>query len=319
MTRRDFLAAVGVAVAAPVDRAAAQQPPAFEIIDTHTHFYDPTRPQGVPWPAKTDPALYRPVYPAEFRALARPLGVSGTVVVEASSWLEDNQWLLDLAARDPFLLGVVGNLAPGRASFATELARFSANPLFRGVRVNGATAFASEQVRRDLKRLADSDRALDVLVSSAQLPAVAALAAAVPDLRIVVDHCANVRLSGGPPATEWLDGIRALAGHRHVSMKVSGLVEGTGPRDGSAARDAAFYRATLDAVWESFGEDRVLFAGNWPVSAPFASYPQVVAIVRDYFAGKGRMASEKYFAGNARLVYKLPSLAASVTPRERSR
>ena len=306
MTRRDFLAAVGVAVAAPLDAAARQQPPAFEIIDTHTHFYDPTRPQGVPWPGKTDAALYRPVYPAEFEALARPLGVSGTVVVEASSWLEDNQWLLDLAARDPFLLGIVGNLAPGRPAFATELARFSENPLFRGVRVNGATAFAGAEVRRDLKHLADRDRALDVLVNSAQLPAVAALAAALPDLRIVIDHCANVRVTGGAPATEWLDGIRALAGHRRVFMKVSGLVEGTGQRTGSAERAAAFYRPTLDAVWESFGEDRVLFGGNWPVSAPFAGYPQVVEIVREYFAGKGRPASEKYFAGNARLVYRLP-------------
>ena len=304
MTRRDFMAAVGVAVAAPVAAARPQQ--TFEIIDTHTHFYDPSRPQGIPWPAKSDEALYRPVYPAEFKALARPLGVSGTVVVEASPWLEDNQWLLDLAARDPFLLGVVGNLAPGRPEFATELARFTANPLFRGVRVNGATAFASEEVRRDLKRLADSDRALDVLVNSAQLPAVSALAAALPDLRIVIDHCANVRVTGGPPAAEWLEDIRALAGHRRVFMKVSGLVEGTGQRTGSAPRDAAFYRPTLDAVWESFGENRVVFGGNWPVSAPFASYPQVIEIVRDYFDGKGRLASEKYFAGNARLVYRLP-------------
>ncbi len=306
MTRRDFLAAVGVVVAAPLAAATPQQPPAFEIIDTHTHFYDPTRPQGVPWPGKADTALYRPVYPTEFKALAQPLGVSGTVVVEASSWLEDNQWLLDLAARDPFLLGIVGNLAPGRPAFATELARFTANPLFRGVRVGGATEFARDDVRRDLKRLADADCALDVLVNSAQLPAVAALAAAVPELRIVIDHCANVRLTGGALSPEWRDGIRALAGHRHVFMKVSGLVEGTGQRNGSATRDATFYRPTLDAVWESFGEDRVVFGGNWPVSAPFASYAQVVEIVRDYFAGKGRLASEKYFAANARLVYKLP-------------
>ena len=57
MTRRDFMAAVGVAVAAPVAAARPQQ--TFEIIDTHTHFYDPSRPQGIPWPAKSDEPLYR--------------------------------------------------------------------------------------------------------------------------------------------------------------------------------------------------------------------------------------------------------------------
>ena len=33
------------------------------IIDTHVHFYDPTRPGGVPWPPKDDKVLYRPVLP----------------------------------------------------------------------------------------------------------------------------------------------------------------------------------------------------------------------------------------------------------------
>ncbi len=31
------------------------------VIDAHTHFYDPTRPQGVPWPNKSDALLYCPV------------------------------------------------------------------------------------------------------------------------------------------------------------------------------------------------------------------------------------------------------------------
>src|SRR5205085_9380769 len=105
------------------------------VIDTHTHFYDPARPQGVPWPAKDDPFLYRTVLPPEYEGLARPLGVTGTVVVEASPWVEDNQWVLDLAARDPFLVGVVGNLGPGEDDFAAHLTRFAKNRLFRGIRL----------------------------------------------------------------------------------------------------------------------------------------------------------------------------------------
>src|SRR5262245_50765938 len=83
------------------------------IIDCHTHFYDPTRPEGVPWPSKDDKLLYRPVLPADFIAIARPLSVTGTVVVEASPRVEDNQWVLDRAAEEPFIVGLVGNLAPG--------------------------------------------------------------------------------------------------------------------------------------------------------------------------------------------------------------
>ena len=72
------------------------------IIDTHTHFYDPSRPQGVPWPGPENELLYRTVLPEHYRQIAEPEGVTGTVVVEASAWLDDNQWILDLAKDDPF-------------------------------------------------------------------------------------------------------------------------------------------------------------------------------------------------------------------------
>ncbi|NCY02726.1 MAG: hypothetical protein EBX36_07380, partial [Planctomycetia bacterium] len=96
--RRRFLCR-GVAAASAVTAAAwtapAAEPPA-PVIDTHTHFYDPTRPGGVPWPPRDDAILYRTVLPAEWERLAQPAGVTGTVVVEASPLLEDNDWLLDL-------------------------------------------------------------------------------------------------------------------------------------------------------------------------------------------------------------------------------
>jgi predicted TIM-barrel fold metal-dependent hydrolase len=262
----------------------------------------------VPWPPKNDDVLHRPVYPDEFKNLAQPHGIIGTVVVEASPWLEDNQWLLDLAARDKFLLGLVGNIRPGRSEFAAELKRFAANPLFRGLRIGvweKSPLAEDPSVVRDLKLLAERNLALDVLTGPDQLGAVAKLAAAVPDLRIVIDHCANVRIDGQAPPVTWLEGIRACAPHRNVLMKVSGLVEGTGRADGSAPADPAFYQPVLNAIWEAFGEDRVIFGSNWPVNARFASYATVFGIVKEFFDGKGRAASEKYFAGNARVAYKV--------------
>ena len=308
MTRREFLSITTAASTAALAGCVTSESSSPEIIDTHTHFYDPTRPQGVPWPPKDDAVLYRPVYPDEFKRLARPHGVTGTVVVEASPWVEDNQWVLDLAARYPFLLGMVGNLAPGRPEFATQLRRFAANPLFRGLRIGSAelTRAASDAAtRRDLHLLADRDLALDVLCGPDELPRVAQLAAAIPDLRIVVDHCANVRLDGQAPPATWRAGLRACAAQRHVFLKGSGLVEGTGRADGSAPAEAAFYRPTLDAVWETFGADRVIYGSNWPVSARFASYATVFGIVNEYFTARGPTALKKYLAGNARIAYKL--------------
>ena len=110
MNRRNFLQMSAATVAAAVQtELQAGVSAAFPVIDCHTHFYDPGRPQGVPWPGR-DSSLYRTVLPADLRRLPQHLPVTGTIVVEASSWLEDNDWLLELAQRDPFIVGVVGNL-----------------------------------------------------------------------------------------------------------------------------------------------------------------------------------------------------------------
>ena len=157
-TRRDFLAAAVTAavVARPVGLLADE--PIDTIIDTHTHFYDPTRPQGVPFPGKDDKLLYRPVLPPEFQALTKPLQVTGTVIVEASPWVEDNQWVLDLADRNPFIVGLVGNLSPGTADFVKHLTRFSKNRRFRGIRIGHSALQAglSEQAfLADIQRLVE--------------------------------------------------------------------------------------------------------------------------------------------------------------------
>lgn len=287
--------------------AVAVNPPATAIIDTHTHFYDPTRPQGVPWPSKEDPLLYRRVLPEDYKAFARPLGVTGTIVVEASSWIEDNQWVLGLAENDPFVVGLVGNLKPGDDDFAQQLKRFSQNKLFRGIRIGQAlmkSRLDQPAFQRDLKSLADHDLALDINGGPDMLGEVARLAELLPNLRIVINHCANVRIDGKSPPQAWQRDMQSLSKQALVFCKVSGLVEGTGRRDGTATVDVDFYKPTLDVIWNAFGADRLVYGSNWPVSERFASFAVVQQIVANYFSGHGRQASEKYFHQNAVAVYK---------------
>lgn len=298
ITRRAFLGTCAGA-------ALAADSLSLRIIDTHTHFYDPTRPQGVPWPSKGDPLLYRPVLPKEFRALAQPHGVVGTVVVEASPWLEDNQWVLDLAEREPFIVGVVGNLDPVDAQFAVNLARFAKNPLFRGIRVSGKTLIehGREPAFLDaMKRLADANLSLD-LNGGPYLPQVPALAKAASSLRIVLDHVGGVGDLAKAPAG-WLDAMRAAAEAPNVFCKVSGMPEQAGFPKGKAPTDPMFYRPLLEAVWKTFGVDRVVFGSNWPVSNNGTDFAAVMKIVREFFAEKGAGAEVKYFRDNSRVAYR---------------
>lgn len=274
------------------------------VIDTHIHLFDPTRPQGVPWPGKEDTVLYRPALPDRYRALAEPHGIKGAIVVEASPWLEDNQWVLDIAAKSPVILGVVGNLDPGDAAFRAQLERFHKNPLFRGIRYgnlwdrNLGTAVQRLEFRHGLQDLAAADLALDTANPDAKLlDAVLRVTDAVPSLRIVIDHLPQMTPFPEAGASVWRD----LAKRQQVFVKVSEVLRRVA---GRVPLDVAFYRDRLDLLWSVFGPDRVLFGSDWPNSDGWGTYAQVIGLMREYLAGKPPDVVEKYFALNSRAAYR---------------
>lgn len=279
------------------------------IIDTHTHFYNPSRPEGVPWPNPNDEVLYRTVMPDDYKALAVPEGVTGTVVVEASKWVEDNQWILDLAAEEPFIVGFVGHLEPDDANFARDLERFSANPLFRGIRIGSGhlRAIGDKTVLGNLEKLAEKNLSLDLLIGPELLSAIPALVEHTPAMRVVINHIAGVRVDGNPPDAAWVDAINEVARYPNIYCKVSGLAEHTGQIP--APSDPGYYAPTIDVLWDAFGEDRLIYGSNWPVSERFASYATVQQIVNAYFSEKEAQAGEsvtaKFFAQNAKTAYGL--------------
>lgn len=304
MKRRYFLKA-GAGVILPTATFGASVSLATRIVDTHTHFYDPTRPEGVPWPEKGT-KLYRRVLPADWRVLAEPLGIKETVIVEASKWVEDNQWILDLAEHEKSIVGFVGRLDPEHPAFAVNLKRFAANPIFRGVRWSGAALMKTELktvVVARAKLLADHGLELDVNGPPESLSAAADLATSVPDLRVVINHLGS---SGDPQALKptWREGIERVAKCPNVWMKVSALLEQVKGPEGAAPTDVGYYLPILDHLWQCFGPDRLVFGSNWPVSERGGSYEKVVGLVRDYFSSKGKEASEKYFWRNSREVYR---------------
>ena len=316
LPRRDFIR-IGIAGMSALASFSSLNPSMADepqsrplpIVDTHTHFYDPTRPQGVPWPAKNDSVLYRKVLPKEFQTLTKPFGVTGTVIVEASPWVEDNQWLLDLAADDPFVLGIVGNLEPGHDPFRNHLARFAKNPRYRGIRV-GANAIKKglEQPAfvADIQRLIDANLELDVNGGTETLLLVDQLASRLPELRIVINHLANVKIDGKEPPSEWQSGLKAAARHKNVYLKVSALIENARQDGKPATNDTSFYQPILKSAWLTFGEDRVIYGSNWPVSNLAGPYSLVFQIVSEFFNEQGQAAKEKFFAGNAQAAYLWP-------------
>ena len=305
MNRRIFLGvAAGISGLAPGAPTAS-----MPIIDTHIHLFDPRRPQGVPWPDKDDVLLYQPALPDRYRQVTRGLGIVGAIEVECSPWLEDNQWVLDVAAKDTIIVGTVGNLEPGKPGFRKHLERFHQNPLFRGIR-NGnlwGRNLVDQLDRRefisDLKALADAGLELDVAnPDSALILAVVRLTDRVPSLRVVIDHLPHMEWPTELPARRALQAnLREIGKRPQVYVKISEVLRRVGAR---VPDDLNFYRATLDELWEIFGPDRLIYGSDWPNSDHTASYPQVLNVVREYFTGKGTAVAEKFFWKNSIPAYR---------------
>jgi len=287
---------------------AARPPAPVPIIDTHIHLFDPTRPQGVPWPEKSDAVLYHPALPERYRKIATPLGITGAIEVEASPWLEDNQWVLDVAAKDTIIVGTVGNLEPGKPDFRKHLERFHRNPLFRGIRYGNLWGrnFSGELSRpdfiSDLKALADAGLALDTANQDPVLiAAVVRLTDRVPNLRVVIDHLPQL----DPPAEPafhraYQADLQELGKRPQVYVKISEVIRHV---DGRVPTGLNFYRPRLDELCNIFGEDRLLYGSDWPNSDLWGSYAQVLAVVREYFTSKGPSVAEKYFWKNSVAAY----------------
>ena len=299
MHRRTFLTGGTAALASRLDAAKPSR-----IVDTHLHFYDPSRPQGVPWPAKNESVLYRTVLPDEFQRMTAPLGVTGAIVVEASAWLEDNQWILDLAAKHPIIIGFVGHLECGKPEFRKHLARFHKNRLFRGIRLGGSTiapGLGQEAFVEDLRRMADADLELDAIGDASMLPVLVRLTDRLPKLRIVINHMPFDWPAEAKTRADGQAALRELGRRPQVYSKVSGVLR---RKNGHTPVDLADYRTALDELWEAFGADHLVYGSNWPVSDLVAPYPDVLRVVRAYFDEKGQEAAEKYFWKNSQAAYR---------------
>ena len=306
-SRRDFLSrTAGTIAAAALPCLAEAQPSTIPIIDTHIHLYDPDRPQGAPYAGP--PGVPRiAAYPERYRKLAVPLGVVGAIKVEASPWIEDNLWVLEVAQKDPIVVGVVGNLEPDKPEFAEYLERYHKNPLFRGIRYGNlwgrdiTKQSANPDFISGLKRLADADLVLDTANPRVSLlEAMVRISDAVPALRIVLDHLPALDPEEADRAA-YDAALQELGKRPQIFVKLSEIIHRV---NGRVSTELTAYRARLDTLMGVFGEDRVLFGSDWPNSDGVAPVDKVFAIAKEYFLAQPRPVAEKYFWRNSVAAYK---------------
>jgi predicted TIM-barrel fold metal-dependent hydrolase len=284
----------------------AEEPPA--IIDCHVHLWDFARPAGLSWIKPDNKTLSRSFLPKDHEPIAAANHVSGIIVIQAGQSLPDNQWNLDITAHNPRLYrGIVGNLSEfiGTPQFQPLFETLCKDPRYVGYRLSGRyQEKLTDAFFADLRLTGKKGRTVDFLLGGYSLVEIAEIARRVPELRIILDHLGGVKLDGKPLAADWIANFRAVAREPNIHCKVSALF-GRWEKQ-PATQDLAAYQELLDLAFECFGEDRLIFGSDWPVTEQTAGYASVLRLTRAYFDSKGPDVSAKLFHQNAEAFYRPP-------------
>lgn len=273
-------------------------------IDAHQHFWE-FDPVDYPWINDHMRVLKQSFLPDHLAAEQAKSGFVGSVTVQARQTLEETRWLLDLAAANDRILGVVGWVDLRSPDVKSQLARFASHQKFCGVRhvvqdEPDDRFMLAPDFLRGIEALAEFQIAYDFLTFPRQLPAAIAVAKKFPEQRFVLDHLSKPDIAKGS-RQPWKDHVRELASLPNVYCKVSGMVTEADWNEWRPEQMIPY----LDVVSDAFGPSRLMVGSDWPVCLLAADYASVINIPDRYFSSRSEENQNAIFGKNAARFYNL--------------
>ncbi len=310
------------------------------IVDTHQHLWDLSK-LHLSW-LKGAGALNRNHVMKDYLEATAGLNVVKAVYMEVDVDADDKvaeaEYVIDICRRGgtPTCAAVIGG-RPGEPGFREYISRYKGNPYIKGVRQvlfawkEGSPFFLDKTYVDSVRLLGELGMSFDICVAAAGLADAAKLVDLCPHTRFILDHCGNAdlkqywepsywkmpvsvkRIFETPPEPEteeyraarlyrerWKRYIAELAKRKNIVCKISGIVA-TAPK-GWIPQDLA---SVIDHCLDSFGPDRVIFGGDWPVCTKGATYRQWVEALRHVIHRRSEPEQRKLLAENAIKFYGL--------------
>ncbi|MDG4825327.1 amidohydrolase family protein [Asanoa sp. WMMD1127] len=296
---------------------------AGDIVDAHHHVW---RQADMPWlSGPMVPRIFGPYEPIrrdylidEYVADARSAGIGASVYVQPN-WpldrvVDEVRWIADLHERTGWPMAMVA-CADLFAPEAVEVMRAqqAISPLVVGVRLQlhwherpefrfaeGPDRMKDPVFNDNIAALRDLGWLFELQVFAGQMPDAAAFVADHPEVQFVLVHAGMlVDRTDADEVAQWRAGLRSLAAHSHVAVKLTG--QGTFVH----RVDADLNRFVADEVLGEFGADRAMFGTNLPVEKLWTTAAELTDAWRQ--ALRHRTADEQadVFSRTARRVYRL--------------
>lgn len=279
------------------------------LTDTHVHLWDVEN-FNYSW-LDDFPTLNTTHDLSDYDAATGEADVETIVFVECTESFDDEtsraevEWVSSLAERDERIRGIVAHASLEKGEEARpHLEWLEEQPLVTGVRrilQDDPNEFCLQPDFVDgVQLLSDFDFSFDVTIHSAQLPATIELVDRCPDVQFVLDHIGKPAIQDGA-LDPWRDRIEALAQRPNVTCKLSGVLT----EADLEAWTQAEVQPYLDHVIDTFGFDRLMFGGDWPVVKLAADYTTWLEVVQTTIQDCSSTEKQKLFRGTAARVYDL--------------
>lgn len=277
----------------------------MQRIDAHQHFwkFDPVRDN---WINSDMSVIARDFLPDDLLPLLQRNNIDGTVVVQTCHMDEDNRFMLELADQHSFIKGVVGWVNLQSIKVEDKLKYYHERfPKMKGFR-HVLQADPDDQLmlrdsfKNGISLLNKYNFTYDILIYPKHLKYAAQLAAEFPDQKFVVDHLAKPHIKTRE-IDSWKRDIEALSKNLNVYCKVSGMLT---EADWYSWKTEDF-TPYLDAVFNAFSINRVMYGSDWPVCKLAGGYNRAMEILQIYTSRFSEREQEQFYGGNAIEFYNL--------------
>lgn len=311
MTRRELLQTCAVAPLVSNSIVFAKESPMLPVIDTHQHLWD-LRKIKLNWMKKGD-SLENNFTPVEYAAAIEGLNVVKSVYMEVDVVKEMQQieadYVVELCkSKSTTMVAAVVGGHPASDGFAKYVSQFKGSPYVKGIRQvihadsTPAGYSLSSAFIKGVQLLGEIGLSFDICIRPGELPDAGKLIDHCPGTRFILDHCGNAQVHHSPADREkWKKDLADVAKRKNVVCKVSGFI---------ASSEVGKWKQedlvpVINHTIESFGWDRVMFGGDWPVVTKAATYKQWLTALRTAVKDRTEMEQKKLFHDNAVKQYGL--------------
>lgn len=292
----------------------------LSIIDTHQHLWD-LQQLELPWLGDV-PKLNRTFDQQDYQSYTQCTEESEfSYEIGQTLYMEVDVSELDIRKETDLILalcrdasfpqaGMIAAARPESPDFRESLEYASSNPEIKGFRRvlhTNATpkgTCLTPDFLNSIKAMGNQSLTFDVCIRREELIDVTKLAENCAGTQFILDHCGNAEANmNSSDFGQWKDSIQSIAACDNVACKVSGFVWTIQDSDWSYEKDI---EPILKVVFDAFGEDRVLFGGDWPVcTLSLLSFQQWLNSIHRFATGFGSNTATKLFSDNAIKFYSL--------------